>query len=186
MILEGLITSCHADGSLHLAAMGPEVAEASRLDRLVLKPFAGSRTAELLAATPEGVFHLTDDVLLLARVVSGSLTEPPATRPAEKVRGWLLKDACEAFEFRIVEADTSSQRARLSAEVVASHSHRPFRGFNRAAHAVVEAAILFSRLHLLGAAEVQRQLTLLRPLIDKTASDREREAFEIIAGCCGG
>jgi hypothetical protein len=128
VILEGLITSCHADGSLHLAAMGPEVAEASRLDRLVLKPFAGSRTAELLAATPEGVFHLTDDVLLLARVVTGSLTEPPATRPAEKVRGWLLKDACEAFEFRIVEADTSSQRARLSAEVVASHSHRPFRG----------------------------------------------------------
>ncbi|NDH93883.1 MAG: DUF447 family protein [Planctomycetia bacterium] len=86
----------------------------------------------------------------------------------------------------VILDDTSSQRARLSAEVVASHSHRPFRGFNRAAHAVVEAAILFSRLHLLGAAEVQRQLTLLRPLIDKTASDREHRAFELIATGCGG
>ncbi len=186
MILEGLITSCHPDGSLHLAAMGPEVVASRRFDRLVLKPFAGSRTAELLAATPEGVFHLTDDVLLLARVVTGSLTEPPAARPAEQVRGWLLKDACEAFEFRIVEADTSGQRALLTAEVVASHSHRPFRGFNRAAHAVVEAAILFSRLHLSGAAEIQRQLEMLRPLIDKTASDCERQAFELIATGCGG
>jgi len=186
VILEGLITSCHADGSLHLAAMGPEVAAARRLDRLVLKPFAGSRTAELLAATPEGVFHLTDDVLLLARVVTGSLTEPPAARPAEQISGWVLEDACEAFEFRIVEADTSGQRARLTAEVVASHFHRPFRGFNRAAHAVVEAAILSSRLHLLGPAEVQRQLVLLQPLIEKTASEHEREAFELIATVCGG
>lgn len=184
MILEGLVTSCEIDGSLHLAAMGPEVPDARRLDHLVLKPFAGSRTADLLAATPEGVFHLTDDVLLLARVVTGGLTEPPVARPATKVRGWLLADACEAFEFRIAEADTSGQRARLTAEIVARHSVRPFRGFNRAAHAVVEAAILFSRLHLLGAAEIQRQLGLLQPLIDKTAGEREREAFELIAAGC--
>ena len=184
VILEGLVTSCQADGSLHLAAMGPEVLDARRLDRLVLKPFAGSRTADLLAATPEGVFHLSDDVLLLARVVTGSLTGPPAARPATEVHGWLLADACEAFEFRISDADTSGQRARLTAAIVARHSFRPFRGFNRAAHAVVEAAILFSRLHLLGPAEIQRQLGLLQPLIDKTASEREREAFELITTGC--
>ncbi len=185
MILEGLIASCRTDGGMHLAAMGPEVADAREFDRLLLKPFAGSQTADRLAVTPEGVFHLTDDVLLLARVVTGCLGVPPSAQPAEKVRGWVLNDACEAFEFRIVEADTSGQRARLTAEIVASHLHRPFRGFNRAAHAVVEAAILCSRLHLLGATEIGRQLELLRPLIDKTAGDREREAFELIAGRCG-
>ena len=165
--------------------MGPEVSESREFTQLVLKPFAGSRTADLLAETPSGVFHLTDDVLLLARAVTGSLSEPPAARPAAEIRGWVLEDACEAFEFRIVAADTSGQRTRLTAEIAASHCHRPFRGFNRAAHAVVEAAILFSRLHLLGATEVDRQLELLRPLIDKTAGDREREGFELIAACCG-
>jgi len=184
LILEGLITSCRADGSLHLAAMGPEVPDSREFDRLILKPFAGSRTAELLAATPEGVFHLTDDPLLLARAVTGSLAEPPAARPAAQVRGWVLEEACEAFEFRIVTSDATGQRARLTAEIVASHFHRPFRGFNRAAHAVIEAAILFSRLHLLEATEIQRQLALLRPLIDKTAGAREREAFELIAAGC--
>ncbi len=185
VILEGLITSCRADGSLHLAAMGPEVSDSRAFDRLVLKPFAGSRTAELLAATPEGVFHLTDDPLLLARAVTGSLADPPAARLAEQVRGWVLEEACEAFEFRIVASDVTGQRARLTAAVVARHLHRPFRGFNRAAHAVVEAAILFSRLHLLEATEIQRQLSLLQPLIDKTAGAREREAFDLITGCCG-
>ena len=69
MILEGLITSCDAAGGLHLAAMGPEVDEAACLggaiEQLVLKPFETSQTAANLARLPEGVFHLSDDVLLL-------------------------------------------------------------------------------------------------------------------------
>ena len=184
VILEGLVTTTATDGSLHLAAMGPEVADARAFDHIVLKPFCDSQTARLLAAQPTGVFHLTDDVLLLARVVTGSLPVPPAARAATAVPGWVLEEACEAFEFRIVHADVSGPRARLSANVVATHHGRPFRGFSRAAHAVVEAAILSTRVHLLGLEEVTRHLDLLRPLIDKTAGDREREAFALIAATC--
>lgn len=184
MILEGLVTTTATDGSLHLAAMGPEVADSQAFDRIVLKPFCDSETARLLAAQPTGVFHLTDDVLLLARIVTGSLPAPPAARAATAVPGWVLEEACEAFEFRIVHADVSGPRARLAANVVATHRGRPFRGFSRAAHAVVEAAILATRVHLLGLEEVTRQFDLLRPLIDKTAGDREREAFALIAATC--
>lgn len=184
VILEGLVTTTATDGSLHLAAMGPEIADTRAFDQIVLKPFGDSQTARLLAAQPTGVFHLTDDVLLLARVVTDSLPAPPAARAATAVPGWVLEEACEAFEFRIVHADVSGPRARLSANVVARHHGRPFRGFNRAAHAVVEAAILSTRVHLLGQEEVTRQLDLLRPLIDKTAGDREREAFALLAGTC--
>lgn len=180
VILEGLVTTVTADGSLHLAAMGPEVSNPAAIDRLILKPFAGSRTAELLATHPEGVFHLTDDVLLLAQAVTGTLSVPPDARPAKLVRGWVLEGVCEAFEFRINEADRSAQRARLEAVVVQSHHGRPFRGFNRAAHAVVEAAIFFSRLHLLGPAEVSRQFESLRPLIEKTGGPREHDAFSLL------
>ena len=184
MILEGLVTTTATDGSPHLSAMGPEVADARAFEHLVLKPFCDSQTARLLMDLPSGVFHLTDDVLLLARIVTGSLVEPPATRAATAVPGWILEDACEAFEFRIAQADLSGPRARLSANVVATHRSRPFRGFNRAAHAVIEAAILFTRVHLLGLTEVRRQLDGLQPLIDKTAGAREREAFTLIATSC--
>lgn len=184
MILEGIITTCDAAGQMHLAAMGPHVAEEAgrtgTLDRLSLRPFATSQTAANLAAIPEGVFHLIDDVLLFARVVTKSLAETPACRPAAQVRGWVLEDACRAYEFRIEESDTSHERLRHEARVVKVHDGRPFVGFNRAKHAVVEAAILVTRIHLLGAEEIRRQMAGLVPLVEKTGGGRERSAWELI------
>ena len=186
MILEGIITTCDGTGQMHLAAMGPHVdEEAGRtgaLERLSLRPFATSQTAVNLAAVPEGVFHLVDDVLLFARVVTKSLAEPPACRPAEQVRGWVVEDACRAYEFRIEASDTSQERRRHEARVVRMHDGRPFVGFNRAKHAVVEAAILVTRIHLLGADEIRRQMTALVPLVEKTGGSRERAAWELIEG----
>ena len=169
---------------MHLAAMGPEVDEASvasgRIERLVLKPFATSQTAVNLARLGTGVFHATDDVLLIARVVTGASEPPPACRPASAVPGWVLEGVCRAFEFEIVAADRSAERERLEARVVATHEGRPFVGLNRARHAVVEGAILVTRLHLLGADEVRRRLAELSVLVEKTGGTREEEAFRLL------
>jgi len=184
MILEGLVTTTDAAGGLHVAAMGPEIDEAERaagrIGRLVLKPFASSQTAAHLGRQPVGVFHVTDDVLLLSRVVTGTLDAPPPAAPATAVRGWVLADACRAWEFVVDAADTSGERARLAARVVAEHVGRPFLGFSRAAHAVVEGSILVSRLQLLGGPEVARRLADLAPLVEKTGGERERRAFALL------
>lgn len=184
MIIEGIITTTDPAGRMHLAAMGPHVDEqAGRtgvIERLSLRPFATSQTAANLATVSEGVFHLVDDVLLFARVVTRSLLEPPACRPAEQVHGWLLDDACRAYEFRIEESDTAHERLRHEARVVKLHEGRPFVGFNRAKHAVVEAAILVTRIHLLGVDEIRRQMAVLVPLVEKTGGSRERAAWEVI------
>jgi len=186
MILEGLITTRLPDGSAHLAAMGPEVDAAAlrqgRLVELVLKPFGSSQTAANLAATPTGVFQTTDDVLVLARCVAG-VGPAPVFLPADAVPGWRLADACSAWEFRIVEADRSGERQRLVAHVERLHAGRPFHGHVRARHAVVEGAILVTRLHLLGAGEVRARLAELRVLVDKTGDGEAREAFAILEAC---
>jgi uncharacterized protein len=184
MILEGLVTTTDPAGTMHLAAMGPQVvptaAYATAIEQLLLKPFSSSQTGSNLLRLPEGVFHVTDDSLLLARVVTGTLAGPPASRPATAVRGWVLDDACRAYEFKVVAADTSQERLRLEARVVAVHEGRPFLGFNRARHAVVEGAILVTRLHLLGVDEVRRQLRELAVLVEKTGGPREHEAFGLL------
>ena len=180
MILEGILTTSTAAGDVHIAAMGPEVANPRFMTHLTLKPFKESRTGSLLASQPEGVFHLTDNVLLFAQAVTGVTHKRPQMRPADTVSGFILEDACEAFEFRIENADTTGERWRLHARIQKSHLIRPFRGFNRAAHAVIEAAILFSRFHLLGAEEVQRQIESLQPLVTKTAGEQEQQAFDVI------
>ena len=184
MILEGLVTTTDLAGAMHLAAMGPQVdataASGHAIEQLLLKPFASSQTGGNLLRLPEGVFHVTDDSLLLARVVTGALAAPPASRPATAVRGWVLEEACQAYEFKVVAADTSQERLRLEARVVAVHEGRPFLGFNRARHAVVEGAILVTRLHLLGAEEVSRQLRELAVIVGKTGGPREHEAFRLL------
>ncbi|MFM7035437.1 MAG: DUF447 domain-containing protein [Planctomycetia bacterium] len=183
MILEGIVATSDAAGRVHLAAMGPHVDEAAcrggRIERLSLRPFTTSQTASNLEAIPEGVFHLTDDVLLLTRIVTKG-SDGPSCRPATQVRGWILDDACRAYEFRITESDRSQERIRHEARVEAVHEMRPFIGFNRARHAVVEAAILITRLHLLGIDEILAQMARLAPLVEKTGGGREREAWSLI------
>ena len=178
------MTTTDAAGRMHLAAMGPEVDAAAvasgRLERLVLKPFPTSQTAANLDRLPEGVFHVTDDALLVARVVVGASEPPPASRPATAVRGRLLEGVCRAYEFRVAHRDASQERIRLEVEVLAVHEGRPFTGFNRARHAVVEGAILVTRLHLLGAEEVGRRLRDLAVLVEKTGGPREHEAFRLL------
>lgn len=184
MILEGLVTSRSPQGTPHVAGMGPEV-DADRLRsgdlvELLLKPFATSHTARNLEATAEGVFQTTDDVLLLARTVVGVGPTPALVR-AEVVDGWRLADACMAWEFRVVDADRSADRQRLVARVVRVHRGRPFQGHVRARHAVVEAAILVTRLHMIPAVEIADRLAALAPLVEKTGGPEEREAFALLA-----
>jgi hypothetical protein len=185
MILEGLVTTVDPTDRMHLAAMGPSVDETERsegrLKRLRLRPFASSQTAAHLLRTRCGVFHLTDDVLLLARTVAGQGGPAPTVRPAETVSGFVLANASLALEFEVTGIDDSAERLELEAVVVATHVGRPFLGFNRAAHAVVEAAILVTRRHLLDAADIRRQFAALEPLVAKTGGVREQEAFALLA-----
>jgi plasmid stabilization system protein ParE len=92
-----------------------------------------------------------------------------------------IRDACHAWEFAVDTIDDSRERLEITARVVAEHAGRPFLGFHRAAHAVVEAAILVTRVHLLGRGEVGRRIEDLRILVEKTGGPREAEAFALLA-----
>jgi hypothetical protein len=92
----------------------------------------------------------------------------------------VLEAACRGYEFRAEVVDPAAERLRLEARVVAEHVGRPFIGFNRAAHAVIEGAILVTRLHLIGADEVRRRLDELFVLVEKTGGSREHEAFGLL------
>ncbi len=178
MILEGLVTSLSSSGELNLAPMGPIVDEA--FTRLVLRPFQTSTTYRNLKQRPCGVFHITDDVLLIARAALDRLDSIPETLPAQRIDGRVLADCCRWYEFEVVACDDSTERTRLEAKVVHVGHVRDFIGFHRARHAVLEATILATRLHLIPEADIRAQLNALASPIDKTAGPREREAFQLV------
>ena len=179
MILEGVVTTVAADGAVNVAPMGPHV-EGETFDRFLLKPFRTAQTYRNLKAHGEGVLHVTDDVLLLARAAVGALPSPPPLFPAERVRGWVLRDACRWFEFRVTRCDDAAERVTLEAEVVHAGRLRDFFGFNRAKHAVVEAAILATRTALLPRDEIEAEYRRLAVPVQKTGGEREKEAFAFL------
>jgi hypothetical protein len=182
MILEGIVTTVSAAGAINIAPMGPRVdpADGADLHRFLLRPFRTAQTYANLKAHGEGVLHVTDDVLLLARAAIGPLDPPPPLAPAAKIRGWVLTGACRAYEFRVTACDEREERARFDAEVVHTVRLRDFFGLNRALHAVVEAAILATRIALLPPEEIEGEYRKLAVLVEKTGGPREREAFALL------
>jgi beta-RFAP synthase len=184
MILEGIVTTLDRHDALNVAPMGPVIDPA--FSSLVLRPFRTSRTYQNLKARPYGVFHVVDDVLLLARAAIGELREVPETIPAERIAGRVLSAACRWYEFEVEACDDSQERTEMRARIVHSGRLRDFFGFNRAKHAVLEAAILATRVHLLAPEKLREEFERLRVIVNKTAGPREREAFELLDQHVGG
>ncbi len=179
MILEGLVTTLDAAGRLNVAPMGPIVEPDMAVLRL--RPFRTSQTYRNLKARPRGVFHVVDDVLLLAKGAIGRIDAPPATFPAITIPdGRVIASACRWYEFTVESLDDSQERTEIVARVAHVGRLRDYFGLNRAKHAVVEAAILATRLHLLPRDDVLRQIAALRVPVEKTAGPAEREAFALL------
>jgi hypothetical protein len=176
VVLETVVTTLNPDGGVNCGAMGVEWGE----ERIVIKPYGGTRTLRNLRATGAAVVNLTDDILLFSQAALGD-PQPP-TRPAASVEGAVLEDACSWREVRVEAIDDSAERAVVTTVVVGGGTGRDFLGLNRARHAVLEASILASRARLLPADEIRAELSRLQPLVDKTAGPREREAMAYVTG----
>ncbi len=177
MILEGLVTTMNEDGSANIAPMGPRVEPEMR--RFVLRPFKTATTYRNLKRLGEGVLHVTDDVLMLAR---GAIGEDPRaeTRAADVVQGRVILGACRYYEFRVTAIDDRNDRTTIEAETVASGVLREYFGLNRAKHAVVEAAILATRVGILPMDEIAEDFRRLVAPVEKTGGPDEIAAFALL------
>jgi hypothetical protein len=178
LIVEGLLLSLDAGGNPHLAPMGPRVDR--HLSELVLRPFRTSQTFANLARCPWAVFHVTDDVELLARAAIGQLGRLPALEPIPGFPCPRLSDTCRWLACQVLAVDARAERAELPCRIVARGEVRPYFGLCRAKHAVVEAAILATRLGIVPPDEIRAELSRLAPLVSKTGGHQERAAWQLL------
>jgi hypothetical protein len=182
VILEAVVTTLGLDGTLNVAPMGPKVGRDPR--RFLLRPYQTSTTYRNLKATGEGVLHVTDDVFLIARAAIGMLPKPETTA-ASMIRGRILVTTGRYVEFRVVDLDDRSERTSITIEAVAEGTLSPLFGLNRAKHAVVEAAILATRLDFLPIDEILAEFDRLASPVAKTGGPEERLAFGLLADHVG-
>src|SRR5205807_6421006 len=117
----------------------------------------------------------------LAKAAVGQLEPFPEVERAESVLGYVLSDCCRYWEFRVTAIDDREERVTIEAETVYRGRKRDFFGFNRAKHAVVEAAILATRTALLPVEEVAQELRRLAVLVQKTGGPQEHAAFQFLS-----
>jgi hypothetical protein len=174
VIIESIVTTTDGAGAVNIAPMGVEWGE----EAIVVKPFLETTTFRNVSGTGALVVNLTDDVLLFATAAISNPAAPVV--PATVVRGVVLADCCSWRELVVESIDATPPRSRIVARVVHRGTRREFLGFNRARNAVLEAAILATRTHLLPPEEIRADYARLQVIVDKTAGPREREAMALL------
>ena len=152
-IHEVIVTTQNEAGEPHSAPMG--ISEVNGY--FLIKPFKPSTTYNNLKRHRQCTINYIDDVRIFAGALTGRRKWP--TLPCRRIEGVYLEQAC------------------FYGQVLEEFTHVPFRGFNRAQNAVVEAAILVSRLGMLPEQKIREEMEYLTIAIDKTAGDRELEAW---------
>jgi hypothetical protein len=183
MIRETIVTTVDAAGHPHIAPLGL-IAEG---DDWIIAPFRPSRTLDNLRETPHAVASHVDDVRIIAGCLTGRHEWPLAPTGGPVPR---LQAAITHWELSVKSVTEDVQRPRFRMRLDAAVTHAPASGFNRAQAAVIELAILSTRLDRLPREKVAREIDYLSIAVSKTAGPREEEAWgwlmEKVRGFYGG
>ncbi len=171
MINETIITTLNEDGSVHIAPMGVK----REGDYFVIAPFKPSTTLQNLERSGQAVINMTDDVRIFAGCLTGHYDWP--TVDVSVINGKRLEAALSHIEVEVVRQKGDDIRPVFYCHVKCQEIHAPFMGLNRAKAAVLEAAVLVSRLHMLSDEKIDSEIEYLQIAIDKTASENELEAW---------
>ncbi len=172
-ILETVVVTTDAAGTPHIAPYGL-IADG---EGWVLAPFHPSPAIANLTENPFAVASSPRDVRVIAGCVTGR--RDWATEPAARVPGRRLasEHVHAHLELAVESVADDGQRPRFRCRVVEALTVAPWPGFNRAQNAVLEAAILSTRLSMLPPEKVEREIAYLSIAVEKTAGPAEREAW---------
>ncbi|WP_271898021.1 DUF447 domain-containing protein [Candidatus Phyllobacterium onerii] len=170
-IRETIVTTVDDKGVAHIAPLGIIQHE----DGWVIAPFRPSKTLENLAAIPFAIANYTDDMLIFAGCLTGRKDWPTvAVKNCPVPR---LEAALSHSVLKVVSVDEDAMRPRHFCKVVSEATHAPFTGLNRAKAAVLELAILVSRLSMLPPEKIEAEIAYFAIAIEKTAGPDEHQAW---------
>jgi uncharacterized protein len=170
-IAETIVTTVDGEGRPHIAPLGLIQDEGG----WIIAPFAPSRTLDNLRANPFAAASHIDDVRVFAGCITGRKDWP--LLPTTRINGMRLRDAVSHWELEVASISEDPQRPRFHCRITHEEGHKPWQGYNRAEAAVLELAVLSTRLHMLPPEKIDAELKYLEIAISKTAGPREEEAW---------
>ncbi len=171
MIFETIISTINAEGVAHVTPFGVRYAG----ENVIISPYKPSTTLANILASKHAVMNITADV----RVFAAALTNRQAWQllPTSQIKGFRLADCIQHVELALIEVRDDAVRPQLVMQKMHVQQHQAFNGFNRAQAAVIELAVLVSRIHLLPQEKIQAEMHYLQIAIEKTAGENELQAW---------
>jgi hypothetical protein len=170
-IVETIVTTASETSEVHIAPLGLIQDGA----HWIIAPFKPSKTLENLRAHPFAAASHTDDVRVFAGCVTGRKSWPLTA--TSQIKGGRLATCLSHWELQVDKIVEDDLRPRFFCKIVHQESHAPWEGFSRAQAAVLELAVLTTRLKMLPPEKVENELKYLEIAISKTAAPREEEAW---------
>ncbi|MBI1981282.1 MAG: DUF447 family protein [Methylocystis sp.] len=174
LIHECVVTTLSPEGRPHIAPLGL----IEEQGYWIAAPFRPSSTLFNLTHHAKATASFTDDARIFAGLVVGQ-----RNWPLTDIEDWpapRLSAALAHAELAVVRVEEHELRPRFFCKVRRIESHRAFLGMNRARAAVLEAAILATRLDMLPREKIESELAYLQIAVDKTAGAAEREAWDMV------
>jgi len=177
VIIEAIVTTLDAGGRCNPAPMGV-VPLSGEGGRILLRPFKATHTFSNLKETGFAVVNMSWDGALY---VYTALGDPELlVFPAEKIPGRVLRDHWGYWEVAVEELKEAGERAAVTCRIVKEVAREGIGAFNRAQAALIEGAILATRLHLHSPAFIKAELDRLATIVAKTGGQREKEAMDFL------
>lgn len=174
MIFEAIICTTSPKGETHLTPLGYTYAE----KQVLLAPFVPSKTLENLDANEHATLNMVSDVRIFAGCLTGR-RDWPLVR-AEAHEGWRLENCLAHKELMVIEKVEDDIRPKFYCDILFEENHQAYQGYNRAQGAVIEAAILATRLEFLDPEKIKSEMQYLAIAVNKTAGAHELESWQWI------
>ena len=174
LIHECVVTTLTQDSKPHIAPLG--LIEDG--ENWIIAPFRPSTTLTNLYSCNNVTASFTDNALIFAKLVTGNCNIP--LLPISSWPAPRLADALGHAELEVIDIVEDDLRPRFICKVRRIETYQPFLGMNRARAAVLEAAILSTRLNRLSREKIDQELAYLKIAIDKTAGPIELEAWRLV------
>jgi hypothetical protein len=174
MIIETIFSTVGEAGDSNFAPMGIVWSGES----VLVRPYGNTQTCRNLLSTGSGVANFTDDVL--AYVQCGLYNAVLPNFPAITVPGVVFREVCYWLELEVVSEAGSDERVEFQCRVLHKGRQRDFLGFCRASHAVIEAAIMATRLAFFSSEKVFDDLNRYIKIVEKTGGENEKQAIHLV------
>jgi uncharacterized protein len=174
MIVETIFSTIDEKETPNFAPMGIVWGE----ENVLVRPYRSTQTCHNLRTNGYGVANLSDSVL--AFVQSGLYGAVLPSFPATAMPGVVFREACSWLELAVISQGGSDERAEFQCRILHKGRQRDFLGFCRAGNAVIEAAILATRISLYDQKRALDDLNHYMKIVEKTGGEADKQAIQLV------